>query len=229
MEDYTIVFFYSKFSEACKHAILEMKRVPEFSDVQYVCVDNVDVRKRVTQDGHPNKITYLPYLVRIFNITGHCEVFEGDKVYELISSYSTVTTSTSTTPLTSSLKKKKTDSKTVKPIVNLEELTGEMEITNELEEDGVVQKGEPKKSVTFEMPEYELGPMAGAVRGGVGMGSDDKDRLSSYPKMQDNTIREAPQKSIQERGNNNKIIEEMMRSRSTEDKNLFPNHHLARD
>src|SRR3989344_1308880 len=86
-EEYTILFLYSKYSEACKKASMEMRGIPELAGATFICVDNKEVRDKITGVDQHLKVSYLPCIVRIYNNTNHGELFEGDKVYDLIQSY----------------------------------------------------------------------------------------------------------------------------------------------
>lgn len=218
--DYTTLFLYSKYSQACKKASILLKSIPELADAIFLCVDKKEVREHITHPEQYSKISYFPCLIRIFNDTLNVEVFEGEKVYELFDSYQRGSTKKK------GLVMKPINGEDLRPSRSIEvPSTGPTQSAHSITEIGTTNPSFGTKltegSFTDSTPlTYEMGPTlsGGSVMSSLGVGDN---RSESYARMQDNTVREAPASSMSKKVDM-KAAELMQRERNESDSVLYP-------
>lgn len=85
LEPHIIVVLYSKFSSACKNFVSIMGTMDIMKSVQFVCVDNRELRKTIIEEGNL-KVSCLPCLLKIFD-SGDIQLFEGQTAFDVLESY----------------------------------------------------------------------------------------------------------------------------------------------
>jgi hypothetical protein len=81
------VLLYSKYSPACNKFIEMLNKIDTLLDyTSLVCVDHPDVRKRVMNHSKLS-ITCVPALLRIDENTGHTDLYEGSRAFEVLNVY----------------------------------------------------------------------------------------------------------------------------------------------
>jgi hypothetical protein len=85
LEPHIIVVLYSKFSSACKNFVSILGTMDIMKSIQFVCVDNRELRKTIVEEGNL-KVSYLPCLLKIFD-SGDIQLFEGQTAFDVLESY----------------------------------------------------------------------------------------------------------------------------------------------
>lgn len=85
LEPHIIVVLYSKFSSACKNFVSIVGTMDIMKSIQFICVDNRDIRKTITEEGNL-KVSSLPCLLKIFD-SGDIQLFEGQTAFDVLESY----------------------------------------------------------------------------------------------------------------------------------------------
>lgn len=73
---------YSKFSPASQRFLAMLDQMPQMRHTR-ICVDNRDVRKRITTH-QKLPVQEVPCVIRVFADTGYTELFEGERAFTLL-------------------------------------------------------------------------------------------------------------------------------------------------
>lgn len=81
------ILIYSKFSQACRKFIEILENSHTFLDKNnLLCIDNKKVRERVLYNEKMN-IREVPSIIRVNQLTGFSEIFEGEKAFLLLQNH----------------------------------------------------------------------------------------------------------------------------------------------
>lgn len=86
MDNPTLVMLYSKYSPKCKQItdIILGNKIPDHIKTSFICIDNKEVRKRITNNSKI-KITYIPCILSVYK-NGTVEQYESDDAFNFVQS-----------------------------------------------------------------------------------------------------------------------------------------------